>query len=111
MKHPPPEATVVLDSVLYLAYRHRNDGITFSAMPLDGPSCPTGLVSYKFDLDEAAPQAPTASSDASTGFHNVYAMVIMYGGGAIYFCTKKINSIVDSIMRAAKPTACSGPAK
>ena len=69
MKHPPPEATVVLDSVLYLAYQHRNDGITYSAMAIDGPSCPAGLMSYKFVLDEPAPLEPTASSDRVCSTH------------------------------------------
>ena len=100
MKYPPPEATLVIDSVLYMAYQHRGDGITYSRHSLEGQVDLTAQAAYKYDLDAPAPIDMTASGDASTGYYNVYANVLMYGGGCIYHCVKKIGSIVDSIMRA-----------
>lgn len=100
MKYPPPEATLVTDSVLYMAYQHRSDGITFSRYSLDSQVDLAAQAAYKFDLDAPAPLNMTASGDASTGHYNVYANILMYGGGCIFHCVKKIGSIVDSIMRA-----------
>ena len=100
MKYPPPEATAVADAMLWMAWENKDEGFTYRRRPLGAPAATTVHATKVFDLDAPAPSAMTISADASTGYHNVYAIVATSAGAAVHHCTKKINTVCDSIMRA-----------
>ena len=97
-KYPPPEATAVVDGLIYLAYQHRSDGLTFGGKFMTDHSLKAATTRI-FDLDQRSPADLSASGDASPGFHNVYSILIMYGGAALMHATKKCGLVIDSTMK------------
>ena len=54
--------------------------------------------SIPFDMDSPAPSELEAHADATWSHLNLYALVLTYGGAAVFHQTKKIAILVDSSM-------------
>jgi len=89
MSSPPPEALLPAKIALAIAYRHREEGITYSA-DYDGEAFEVGLAGG-FPREEYF----NAAADATWGDRNIYGILVMMHGGAVVNDTKKMV-LVDS---------------
>lgn len=100
MSCPPPEAYDVARAALKIAFEDRDVGITFGGGGMSATSRLEGSISKSipFDMDSPAPSELEAHADATWSHLNLYALVLTYGGAAVFHQTKKIAILVDSSM-------------
>jgi hypothetical protein len=90
---PPPEALLVAKSVLAIAYKHRNVGITYGGGGMaDVPRLTGTLYADGFDMDDGAPRSLEATADAAFGEHCVYGLLLTYMGASVHHETKKLSA-------------------
>jgi hypothetical protein len=121
---PPPEANLVADLTLELAYEHRHDGLTYGGAQA-GVSLESRVYGH-IDLDGRPPAELDATADATWGAslpataiedlppvtslsqyaasgrelvsRDLYSQVITFGGAAVLHTTKKLALLTDSSM-------------
>ena len=116
MARPPPEALDVIEGIAAMAYKHRFDGITYSAggigsLPGVGAGTastingePTSSLSAVGDATYARIECETAPAPEyarpvtfpRAGGRDVMGLVVKYNGGAVYHATKTIDAVVES---------------
>ena len=94
MSNPPSDGLMAARSILYHAYLHKDDCLTFGktgvtrAVPTDGK-----LTTI---LSDGAPDELEFSADASTSPHDIYSVMATYAGASVLHKTKKIGVAVSS---------------
>lgn len=91
---PANDGIIAARSVLYHAYTHRHDKLTYGASPTNRADPIDGRLDMK--LTERAPTQLEASADALTTPRDVYSVLITYGGASVLHKTKKIGIAVGS---------------
>ena len=91
----PPEAgsehgdgLLCAESVLYRAFRHRFDGITYGRRPA-GPQRDVVDGRLQMTIEDGAPNEFEVSADSSHGERCVYGILATYMGGAVLHLAKK----------------------
>ena len=94
----PPEAgsaygdgLLCAESVLYRAYRHRFDGITYGRRP-DAPRREMVDGRLQMSMSDGAPNEFEVSADSSHGERCVYGVLATYMGAAVLHLAKKSGS-------------------
>lgn len=100
---PPPEALVVARSTVVLAYNNRYEGITFGGAKLSKRVLLQGGMYCDLKLEDGSPSELEAMADTTTGALPVYALAIMYNGGAVTHAVKKLDGVI--------PNSCISEAK
>ena len=94
----PPEAgseygdgLLCAESVLYRAFRHRFDGITYGRRP-SGPQRDMVDGRLQMSIEDGAPNEFEVSADSSHGDRCVYGVLATYLGGSVLHLAKKSGS-------------------
>ena len=121
---PPPEAQLVCDLALELAYVHRYDGLTFGgalssdrldcgmhahvvlegrpAAELEGYADATWMAQLNAEYEQLPPLPQLAEIDPDSGLElparDLYSLITMYRGAAIFHQTKKLGVLLDQSM-------------
>jgi hypothetical protein len=96
MSSPPPEALIVAQAALALAYKDRHLGITYGG---DGPATAArfkGRLAANILLDEPAGPDLECAADATWCERNLYGLLLTYARGSVLHQTKKIGILTDS---------------
>jgi hypothetical protein len=108
MSNPPLAALDVARAALKAAYDERDVGITYGGVGLRSEARLGGRIAAHVDLSEPAPALLEGMADATWGDRNLYAILLTFGGGAVFHTVKKISLIVDSSMETEAVASCKG---
>ena len=96
-----PEATKVVDHVLAHACARRHEGITFGGRGLiSSVARLQASLTADVDLNSKASKELEVYGDATWNLFNVYGLIVLYHGAAVFHQTKRIAIMCDSSHRS-----------